>query len=235
MIFCTFLHILTKFAPFQQYTSLNRTKVPFTGLPRPPPPALWKIHGKDIFHRYLYTCRKIFAFSREISREVYFWRIFEENGKIVVLGILGIKREKNCTFWRALVPPTIFFIFLYIVYLVISYIIHLASLPQKFLYSVGGTSKSTTSIIFCTFLHILKKFAPFQQYPSLNRIKVPFMDLPPPPPLPHSKNTWKIHISQVFIHLQKDFCIFQRNIERSLLLEDFRRKWENRGPGDSCH
>ena len=100
----------------------------------------------------------------------------------MVLGILAIKREKNCTFWRALVPPTIFFIFLYIVYLVISYIIHLASLPQKFLYSVGGTSKSTTSIIFCTFLHILKKFAPFQQYPSLNRIKVPFMDLPPPPP-----------------------------------------------------
>ena len=91
IIFCTFLHILKKFAPFQQYPSLNRIKVPFMDLPPPPPSRTRKIHEKYIFHRYLYTCRKIFAFSREISREVYFWRIFEENGKIVVLGILGIK------------------------------------------------------------------------------------------------------------------------------------------------
>ena len=133
----------------------------------------------------------------------------------MVLGIPAIKREKNCTFWRALVPPTIFFIFLYIVDLVISYVIHLTSFSQKFLYSVGGTSKSTTSMIFFTFLHILKKFAPFQQYPSLNHIKVPFTDLPPPP----SSRTLKIHGKYIFhryLYTCRKIFAFSREISREV-------------------
>ena len=135
----------------------------------------------------------------------------------MVLGIPAIKREKNCTFWRALVPPTIFFILLYIVYMVISYIFHLASFSQKFLYSVGGTSKSTTSMIFFTFLHILKKFAPFQQS-FVKSHKSSFYGFTPPPP----PALWKYMENTYFIGI---YTLVERFLH---FLEKYREKFTSR-------
>ena len=65
-------------------------------------------------------------------------------------------------FWALLsaapFPPTIFFIFVYSFLVVVFFRSHTVFIPPKFLYTAGSTSKWGTSVIFCWFLLILRKY-----------------------------------------------------------------------------
>ena len=93
-------------------------------------------------------CRKIFAFSVSKSKEVYFWKIFSENQKSWTQGLLLSMEKIYALSVGAWPPPTIFFIFLYFLALIVFSETDMVPIPKKIFQTPRGQSKSATSMIF---------------------------------------------------------------------------------------